>query len=61
VPRGLSPVNRRKRIKKGVGDICSKLYPTAKVRGIRGGLKDGKSDSLMIAHTIMEQHYLDKL
>jgi hypothetical protein len=61
IPKGLSPANRRRRIKKGVGDICSKLYPTAKIRGIRGGLKDGRSDSLMIAHTIMEQHYLDKL
>jgi len=61
LPNGLSPTNRKRRIKKGVGDICSKLYPTAKVRGVRGGLKDGKSDALMIAHTIMEQHFLNKL
>jgi len=61
IPKGLSLSKRKARIKKGVGAICARLYPRAKIRGIRGGLKDGRSDALMIAHTVMEQHYLDKL
>ena len=37
-------------IKKDVAGICDRLYPKASIRGPRGGLQDGKSDSLMIAH-----------
>ena len=39
-----------KLIKKEVADICERLYPQVNVRGPRGGLLDGLSDSLMIAH-----------
>lgn len=39
-----------KEIKKDVASICDRLYPNASIRGPKGGLKDGKSDSLMIAH-----------
>jgi len=39
-----------KAIKKEVADICQRLYPKVNVRGARGGLLDGLSDSLMIAH-----------
>ena len=39
-----------KTIKKDVAAICDRLYPDASIRGPRGGLQDGKSDSLMIAH-----------
>jgi hypothetical protein len=39
-----------KTIKKTVGDICERLYPKVNIRGPRGGLLDGHSDALMIAH-----------
>jgi len=39
-----------KAIKKEVGDICDRLYPHVNIRGKRGGLLDGLSDSLLIAH-----------
>jgi len=37
-------------IKKEVAEICNRLYPHISVKGPRGGLLDGLSDSLMIAH-----------
>lgn len=37
-------------LKHDVADICERLYPNITIRGPRGGLQDGKSDSLMIAH-----------
>ncbi len=37
-------------IKKEVASICERLYPQTNIRGARGGLLDGLSDSLMIAH-----------
>ncbi len=39
-----------KAIKKQVAEIAQDLYPTAIVHGKRGGLLDGRSDALMIAH-----------
>ena len=39
-----------KLIKKEVADICERLYPQAEIKGPRGGLMDGRSDALMIAH-----------
>lgn len=39
-----------KAIKAEVAEICERLYPTVNVRGARGGLLDGLSDSLLIAH-----------
>ena len=39
-----------KAIKKEVADICERLYPHVNIRGKRGGLLDGLSDSLLIAH-----------
>ena len=39
-----------KAIKKQVAEIATKLYPAANIRGKRGGLLDGRSDALMIAH-----------
>ena len=39
-----------KAIKKDVADICSRLYPLVDIYGPRGGLQDGLSDALMIAH-----------
>lgn len=37
-------------IKKEVAEIALRLYPDAKLFGPKGGLLDGRSDSLMIAH-----------
>ena len=39
-----------KAIKAEVGTICDRLYPEVSIRGSRGGLLDGLSDSLMLAH-----------
>lgn len=39
-----------KAIKKQVAETATKLYPTADIRGKKGGLLDGRSDALMIAH-----------
>lgn len=41
---------RSKRLKEEVASICDRLYPNVSIRGPKGGLQDGKSDSLMIAH-----------
>jgi hypothetical protein len=61
IPASLKGLPRRKRIKKGVAEIATKLYPKTNVYGIRGGLIDGKSDSLAIAHTVLHKYHLDKL
>ena len=37
-------------IKKDVAAIATRLYPEANIYGPRGGLLDGRSDALMIAH-----------
>lgn len=37
-------------IKKEVASIAARLYPTASLFGPKGGLLDGRSDALMIAH-----------
>ena len=39
-----------KELKKEVAQIASSLYPHVSLYGSRGGLLDGKSDALMIAH-----------
>jgi hypothetical protein len=43
-------VARKKQLKESVGKICERLYPDINIRGPNGGLLDGKSDSLAIAH-----------
>jgi len=58
IPRGLSTNLRKKRIKLGVGNICNRLYPKAEIYGIRGGLRDGRSDALMIGHTVLHKFKL---
>ncbi len=37
-------------IKKNVAELGAVLYPTANVYGPQGGLLDGRSDALLIAH-----------
>ena len=39
-----------KRIKKSVANKAIQIYPNASIHGARGGLLDGRSDALMIAH-----------
>jgi hypothetical protein len=41
---------RKSFIKKEVASIASRLYPKAELYGPKGGLLDGRSDALMIAH-----------
>ena len=43
-------VKGSKAIKKQVAEIAISLYPTAIIHGKKGGLLDGRSDALMIAH-----------
>ena len=38
--------------KKGIASVIQKLYPTAELYGNKGGLRDGRSDSLGLAHFI---------
>ena len=40
-----------KLIKKNVAEIIHKIYPDAELYGPRGGLLDGRSDALALAHT----------
>jgi len=52
---GLKPIKtgtkgRSTIIKKNIAEICERLYPNVNIRGPRGGLLDGHSDALMIAH-----------
>ncbi len=48
--KGSVKYTRAKAIKKQVAEIAQGLYPTAKLHGKQGGLLDGRSDALMIAH-----------
>ena len=38
-----------KEIKKDVASICDRMHPRCEIRGPQGGLKDGRSDALMVA------------
>lgn len=44
------PAVRKRKLKEDIAKICERLYPEAEIRGPKGGLLDGKSDALMIAH-----------
>lgn len=50
VPQKIKGTERKKRIKNQVAEICERIYPGCKIRGPKGGLLDGRSDALMIAH-----------
>ena len=45
-------------IKKDVAGICRRLYPNSEIYGPRGGLLDGRSDALMIAHYASQVHIM---
>lgn len=42
-------IAKGKDIKQAVADICARVYPSAEIYGPQGGLKDGRSDALLIA------------
>jgi len=48
--------SKGKLIKKEVAKICTDLYPNADIYGPKGGLLDGRSDALMIAHYTSIKH-----
>ncbi len=52
VKKGAAPIAalRKNKIKQDVAAICERLYPQVNIRGNKGGIIDGKSDALMIAH-----------
>ena len=50
VPAGLKQSERTKIQKQHVATTCELIYPDIPIYGPRGGLQDGKADSLMIAH-----------
>lgn len=41
---------RPKALKLAVAALCDQLYPKVSIRGPKGGLLDGLSDALMVAH-----------
>lgn len=45
-----------KDIKKEVASICTRLYPSCDIFGPKGGLLDGRSDSLLIATYCRYKH-----
>lgn len=59
VPATIKGEERRKAIKQQVAEICTSIYPNAEIYGPKGGLIDGRSDSLMIAH-YATKIYLDR-
>lgn len=46
----LGVTHKGKAIKKEVAKLISQMYPYAEIHGPRGGLLDGRSDALAIAH-----------
>jgi hypothetical protein len=50
IPRSTKGAARKRAIKQAVGEKCLQLYPGAEIFGPKGGLLDGRADSLMIAH-----------
>lgn len=51
-PKGATKAQKAKIRKQTTADRASELYPKALLYGPRGGLLDGRADSLMIAHTL---------
>ncbi len=48
--KGAKPVKSNPIIKKEVERLCNQLYPGCNIYGPKGGLWDGRSDSLMLCH-----------
>lgn len=49
-PSGMSSTAKSNLRKRRVAEVAHSLYPQAELFGKRGGLLDGRSDALMIAH-----------
>lgn len=56
IPKKLKSYERKKAIKQFVCEKCLELYPGADLFGPRGGLIDGRSDALMIAHVTAQRN-----
>jgi hypothetical protein len=52
-PELLTPAQKSKVRKLMIAARAVELYPTAEIYGPKGGLKDGRSDALMIAHYLL--------
>jgi hypothetical protein len=50
IPKEIKGAQRSKAIKTRVAELCEELYPGCEIWGPKGGLMDGRSDALMIAH-----------
>jgi len=50
IPKEIKGAKRSKAIKTRVAELCEELYPGCKIWGPKGGLMDGRSDALMLAH-----------
>ena len=57
---GLTGKNNPQSIKKKIAELAHRLYPHAEIYGPKGGLLDGKSDSLLIAYYASIKHNLSK-
>jgi crossover junction endodeoxyribonuclease RuvC len=47
------PARKPPELKKAIAELALRLYPDAPILGPRGGILDGRSDSLMIAHYLL--------
>lgn len=56
VAQSLKGTARKRAIKKKTAEVVGQLYPHTNLTGPRGGLLDGKSDSLAIAHFAFMQY-----
>ncbi len=50
IPKEVKGPARSKAIKARGAELCEELYPRCKIWGPKGGLMDGRSDALMLAH-----------
>lgn len=51
-PKGATVSQKSKIRKETTATRCLELYPNAAIYGPKGGLKDGRTDALMIAHAM---------
>lgn len=58
VPAQFKGTERAKRLKQATAEQCTRLYPNCEIHGPKGGLMDGRSDALMIAHYCMLKYKL---
>jgi len=49
-------LENKKDLKVAIAELAQKYYPKAELHGPKGGLLDGRSDALMIAHYLKLKH-----